>query len=136
MALRDDLIPVVDEVRRTVIDQAVGLRLHAVSVRRRAWSGGELGRGTAANVDTVLDPVPKVNQPEPRLKAAEPGKYEEGDVVVDRISLTYTPEQLGQGAPGSAEVFWLIDGEAYRLVALEERYLQWRAHLRRMRNRA
>jgi hypothetical protein len=63
------------------------------------------------------------------------GAYEEGDLTVERLSLTYTAAQLGERPSAASEVVWLISGEAYRLVALTEGYLQWSAYLRRMRQR-
>lgn len=161
--LREDLIPVVDSIRREIVDQAAGLRLHAVAVRRRTWSGGEAGLGTATDEDLILDPVPKVLPPEPKVKAAEPGKYEDGDRIVSKVSLEYTRDQLDGGAMGAGtELFWLIgrqtrpedgwldgsawlDGEhlgpeghgteAYRVLSVEEGFLGWTVHLRRMRRR-
>lgn len=136
MSIRDDLIPLVDELREDVIDGVAGLRIHTVVVRSRSWSGGAPGSGTATDTDVTLAPVPKVHEPEPRLRLAAPGKYEDGDRVVDRISLTYTRAQLDGGAVGAdSELLWLVDGEPYRVISVEERYLEWRVHLRRMRAR-
>ena len=134
--LRDDLIPIVDELRREVVDGIAGLRISTVSIRRRSWSGGRLGTGTPTDADLVLDPVPRVGSPTPHDRSSEAGKYEEGDLVADRISLTYTEDQLSGGLSASQELFWLIDGEAYRVISVEERYLQWRVQLGRMRNRS
>lgn len=134
MSLRDDLIPLVDEVRGDIVDGVAGLRLHTVVVRTRTWSGGERGRGTATDVDVTLDPKPKVLDPSPRWRAAEPGRFEDGDRVVDKVSATYTRAQLDGGTLASnAEVLWLIDGDPYRVVSVDEHYLAWRVQLRRMR---
>lgn len=162
--LREDLIPVVDSIRREIVDQAAGLRLEAVVVRRRTWSGGQPGLGTATDEDVVLDPVPKVRPPEPRLRSREPGKFEDGDLVVDKVSLTHTRDVLDGGTlPIGTELYWLIGkqvrpedgwldgsawadseylgpelgvaGEPYRVVSLDEGFLGWTVHLRRMRRR-
>lgn len=137
MALRDDLVTLVDEVRDQVIDQEVGLRLFTVQTRLRTWSGAEVGRGTATDTDTDIDPKPKVQSPSPRLVAAAPGKFEEGDRLVSRISATYTEDDLTGGTLAAKHEFcWLIDGDPYRVVGKpEKRYLEWRMHLRRMRDR-
>lgn len=137
MALRDELISLVDQVRDEVIDGEVGLRLHAVVVRRRTWSGGEPGRGTPSDVDVVLTPKPKVSNPPPRLVMAEGGKYRDGDRIVSRISATYTAGELSGGTVGADEQFyWLIDGVPYTVVGEpEERYLGWRVQLRAGRDR-
>ncbi len=136
MALRDDLIPILDDIRRDVIDTAVGLRLDDVVVRRRVWSGRSLGQGTATDTDTELDPRPKVHDPPPKARYTEPGRYDEGDRVVDKISLTYTRAQLDGGTlAANEEFYWLVNDLAYRVISVEDEYLGWRVHLRKMRER-
>jgi hypothetical protein len=132
MALRDDLIPIVDTIREQVIDVAVGLRLHTVKTRLRVWSGGELGRGTATNTDTTLDPKPKVNLITPRLVQASGGKYLDGDRVVEKISATYTEAQLDGGTVATGrEFYWLIDDEPYEVVSKPRKgFLGWSIVLR------
>lgn len=137
MGLRDDLIGVVDEVRGDVIDTEAGLRLFAVKTRTRTWSGGEVGRGTAIDVETPLTPKPRVRAPAPHHVLAAPGRYEDGDRIVDRISATYTEAELDGGTLTTAkEFYWLIDSEPYRVIGKpEKRYLEWRVQLRRMLGR-
>lgn len=134
--IREELIPIVDELRREVVDGIAGLRLDTVVVRRRSWPGGRKGIGNPVDSDLVLDPKPKINPPKPNLRMAEPGKFEEGDLVASRISLEYTEAQLSAGLSGGQELFWLVSGEAYQVMGVEERYLEWRVHLRRMQNRS
>lgn len=134
MSIRDDLIPLVDELREQVIDGVAGLRIHTVATNAVQWMGGAPGRGLAVVTEVLLEPKPRVREPEPRLRQAAPGKYEDGDRIVDRVSLTYTQAELDGGAlDADHEFYWTIDGDRYRVIAVEERYLQWRVHLRRMR---
>lgn len=134
MTLRDDLIPVVDGTRTLV--SSLGLRLVVVKTVTRTWSGGAPGRGTATDVEVTLTPAPKVRPPSPHQVETAQGRYEEGDQLVTKISATYTEAQLDGGSIGAAvEFFWTLDGEPYRLVGLEELPFEWRAQLRRMRNR-
>lgn len=133
MAIRDDLIDLVDGLRRDVVDEAFGLRLDTVAIRTVEWTGTEIGSGTKAVTDVTLDPVPKVSRPSPKLRASEPGKYEDGDVIVDKISATYTRTQLA--GSGQVETIWLLNGEPYTVEGIDELYLAWRVHLRRARNR-
>ncbi len=137
MALRDDLVGLVDEVRDQVIDQEVGMRLRTVATRRRTWSGGQPGSGTPTDTDTPLSPTPKVSEPPARLVAAAPGRYQDGDLLVTRISATYTEADLTGGSLGAGEEFyWLVDGEPYQVVGRpEQRYLEWRVQLRRKQGR-
>lgn len=135
MTLRDDLIPVVDEARGMVAE--LGLRLHTVVVRVRTWDGGVPGRGMSTNVDTTLEPTPRVRPPSVRRRVAEPGRYEDGDQTVDRISATYTAAEL-DGSPLAAgqECLWLIDGEPHRVVGKpDERLFGWEVQLRRAQGR-
>jgi len=132
VTFRDDLQPDVDDARG-IIDE-FGLRPFTVVVRTRTWDGGRPGIRNSTDVDLTLSPVPRVRDPSPRLVFAAPGKYEDGDRIVDRISRSYTLEQLTGGALAAGqEVFWLIDGEPYRVVEVPlERNFEWMVHLRRM----
>lgn len=58
MALRDDLLPVVDFGRQ--LAQDLGLRTSRVYVRTITWTGNEVGFGTSSVVDVELLPRPKV----------------------------------------------------------------------------
>jgi len=131
-SLRDDLIPLIDEVRRDIVDGEVGLRLYSFSRRIRTWSGASVGEGYSTDVDTVFDPVPKVMPPTPRLVYSMVGVYRDGDRVVRKISATETLSDLaGLGLYPNQELIYLVDGLPYGLVREpEKRYLEWRLHLR------
>jgi len=135
VAFRDDMVAIADAGRGIAED--LGLRLKTVVVRTRTWDGGEVGRGSASDSDLTLDPVPKARPPSPRELATPGGVYEDGDRVVDKISATYTEAQLsGRPIAADTEVYWLVDGDPYRLVREPpEGFLGWKVHLRRMRNR-
>ena len=139
MALRDDLIPFVDEIRDEVVDDCAGLRLHTFSVVKRTWSGARLGLGTVTEETLVLDPVPKLMGPESQMWMAEAGLHERGDLAVRKISATYTKEQLADytDTPLAANVehYWLVDGQPFDVVSTEKRAFEWRVQLRRMRER-
>jgi hypothetical protein len=130
--LRDDLEPVVDELRGLAND--LGFRPYTVTVRTRTWSGGAVGRGSATVSDRVLSPVPKVQDVPARLVVGPGGKYETGDRIVRKVSRSYTLSQLGASALNAGvEVEWLIDSDRYRLVSEpEKRSLEWVVHLRRI----
>ncbi len=134
---RDDFIQLADDCRRDLSVEEFGTRLFSVVIRTRTWDGGEVGRGTPTDVDFVPDPVPRVRDPSPRELLGAQGRYEDGDRVADRISATYTEAQLDGGAiaPGS-EVYWLIDGEPWRVMRKPlVKYLQWHVQLRAMQGR-
>lgn len=136
MGFRDDMIELADDLRRQLVVEAFELRLDSVVVRVQAYTGSEIGRGDPYTVsDLVLDPVPKVSRPSPRLQAAAPGKYLDGDVLVSKISATYTEAQLGMGPQERGrEAIWLINDLPYTLVSLDKHYIEWKAHLRKKRD--
>jgi hypothetical protein len=116
--VRDRVLAKIDKGRQVV--DALGLRRFSVAIRRRTWSGGALGLGTATNVDVVLSPKPRCRQPSARDVASSGGTFEEGDYIIDRITPAYTvggtggytPDQL-QIVPASAaeEVLILVTGD-------------------------
>lgn len=132
MTLRDDLQPCVDSAR-SIVDE-LGLRPHVVIIRTRTWSGGRPGSGTVTTADVTIDPAPRVRGVSPRLVHAAPGKYEDGDRLVDKISRAYTEAQLaGTGLTAAQERWVLIDGDAYRIIGEpEERNFEWRLQVRRI----
>lgn len=141
MALRDNLIPVVDSARQIVAD--LGFRRVEVVVRSIAGADDGLAAlasdaddGTAT--DLTLDPPPRVSDwvvrgPDPA------GLYQEGDQLVTRISATYTEAELN---PGGNSV-WLLDDVEHALIKLlpqsrpgSKVFLGWSAVVRPMRRRA
>lgn len=63
MGLRDDLLPVIDEIRQLIGDVSqLQLRQSRVWIRRGEWDGGEIHLGSLTNADTEILPRPKVEQ--------------------------------------------------------------------------
>ena len=132
MSIRDDLIPVVDEIRGSVVDEVAGLRLHTVVVRVRTWSGGRPGLGTATDVDVELAPKPRVRPVPERWINGEGGRYQAGDRTVDRISATYDRADLKPTADTDEQVLYLVDGVEHEIVSgPEEGFLGWQLVVRR-----
>lgn len=127
MSLADDLVRVVDSSRQLIQD--LGFRVRVVKVRTITRAGAGLAAlGADTNSDLTLSPRPQVRNIPDRTSTAA-GLSEEGDLFVKRISKTYTRSQLD---PVGNSV-WLIDDDAYRVVGIEERPLEWIAHVRRTR---
>lgn len=138
MGFRDDMIALADEMRGLAAGECFERRLHTVIVRTRTWAGGSLGVGAPTDSDLTLDPVPQMLRPEPFLRHNEGGAYADGDILLRKISRTYTAAQLGWEVDlvAGVEMYWIVDGnEPFHLISLEDRYTQWRAHLRRKRGR-
>jgi hypothetical protein len=135
VSLRDDLIPVVDDGRQLAAD--LGFRVRSVSTRLRVWSGGAAGRGTAEDTDAEILPPPKVREPPARLVSETGGRFEEGDVIVSKISATYEESDLTGGALATgSEWFVLIDDRPYRVVgAPTQKPFGWELLCRRITGR-
>lgn len=131
MTLRDDMVALVDTVRSTIIED-LGLRLHTVKTRLRQWSGDDKGLGSSTDTVVVLAPVPKV-QPAPALTSSEAGRRELGEIVVEKISATYTEEELlPRGLSRSQDFCWLVDDLEYEVAAKPKLgFLGWTVTLRR-----
>lgn len=132
--LREAMLRTADVVRGLTAPAIWDYRTVKVTVKRRVWSGGEAGAGTA--VDTVLTDLPqalRITSLSEREIAGSGGRYETGDVKVGPITPTYsnvggysggfTPPQLDP-APGTAatgtEIIYFLSGTMageYRLLS-------------------
>jgi hypothetical protein len=129
VALRDELLASVDGARQLVDD--LGLRTHRVTLRRRTWSGAQVGEGTYTDLDRPLRPTPKIAKPRPGLSAPAAQTPIWLVRVVSKISATYALEDLtgGELAPNEQHL-WLLDGEVFWLTdPPEQRNFEWRAKL-------
>lgn len=141
-ALRDDLLGCIDEAR-SIIDDC-NLRRHDMTVRTRTWVGPQLGQGTVVETDLVIEPRPRLRLPENRQWANQGGTYEQGDLLIEKVSATYTRAQLGDPEfypDKNVEVNWVITErgdtreELYDVISTESKNFEWRVHLRRRRSR-
>ena len=131
MSLRSDLIPVVDDARALVA--GLGLRRYTVIVRTRVWSGGKIGSGDATDTDLEVTPAPKVERLPVRLVASSGGIYEEGDLLVSKISASYVEADLVAAPTGGTEILWILNGESFRAVTRPEtKNFEWKVVVRRL----
>lgn len=137
MTLRDDLVPVIDDLRGMIGD--LGLRRYIVQTVRRTFSGAEVGRSLVGyppiDVTTTITPAPKVADDPLRFVASPGGESKDGAKVVKGISVaTYTRAALDGGeVAANEEWFWLLNGEKYAVEGVpEERNFGWTVRLRRM----
>lgn len=134
--LRDDLLSVIDDARSVVDD--LGLRRRDVEVVTRTRTGTGLSK-TWSDAVLTLSPRPKVSTVSERQAQAD-AMLNVGDIVVSKISGTYTRAQLDPAATATTEAFWRItdresdtDGQAdYRIVKIEQRSFGWTVVLRSM----
>ena len=99
MALRDDLLPVVDSLRGLAGE--FGFRpFTAVTLRTRTWSGGRPGAGAAADATLALtaggQPA-KVRRLSTREVHGSAGRYTEGDLLVGPLTPAFTRPDLTTG---------------------------------------
>lgn len=119
MTFRTDLIPCIDDARQCIED--LDLRPHLVVIRTRTWDGPQRGEGTKSDSDFTISPRPKVSYPSPRLIAARPGKFEQGDRVVTKITRTLAESVMDDKTLTSVqERFLLINGDPFRVVGRVE----------------
>ena len=118
MALRDDLLPVFDDVRQLIQD--FGLRQSRVWVRQRAYSAGEQHLGDITNTDVEITPRPKVEEMDPTtLKVSR--------ITPDYGTGGYTTADLMPAQAAGTERYFLVqvgtDGPKipYRCIAIDER---------------
>ncbi len=132
MTFASDLIECVDAGRRIVDD--LGLRPYLVRTQKRTWSGPEKGEGTFSDVLVTFDPQPRVSEPSPRRVYDAPGRYEDGDRILKKLSATLTIATDLDPDLGKLEEFWyLIDDQAYRVARVVELHNFERVvHLRRI----
>lgn len=120
-----------DKARAKLAAHRLGGRERTVAIRTIAETGGNPALGIAparTATDTALEPRPVVRDGGFKLiqyAEAHGGRLEDGDVLVDAISRSYTEEQLR-----SADA-WLVDGVEYSLIRLARKPTEWEAFLRR-----
>jgi hypothetical protein len=95
--LRDDLLPVINELR--ALPNQFGIRRYTTTIRTRTWSGTYSGEGTPTDVDVVLTPVPRVDVISTDEVASSGGTYREGDFRITAITPAFvaTPSSGGSG---------------------------------------
>ncbi|MFO0610793.1 MAG: hypothetical protein U0324_46960 [Polyangiales bacterium] len=140
MSLRDDLLPVLNELRG--LADEFGLRTIAVTVRERVYSlpPGTVGATVTATNDTALTPAPAV-RPAREHRAdeaivdgpyadatAQPRtlRYEVGPITPAHVGGGYSAAQLMPGDSETRRVTLVLsggqhgEGEEYRVVRLDD----------------
>lgn len=117
MALRDDLLPVVEAARGIADD--LGIRTTRVYIVRRDWSSGDARTGEATDTRTEITPRPKV---------VEQGQ---GTVTVGPITPSHSTGGFAPAAllpaddEGAEHLFELVgpsgEAELYRLAGVDSR---------------
>jgi len=100
--LVDRLQPLADRMRQ--LEDRFGLRQFDVYRVHRRWTGVERGDGNVVVLlDNLLDPRPLVsapnNQGAPHYELAPGSKLDEGEILLEQVSLTYTEAELTGPAP-------------------------------------
>jgi len=88
------LVPVADQIRD--LSTKVGLRPYQVRRVWTIWSGGRRGVGVETLLrEELVEPTPKLGALDALTEQVVPvGVDEQGDLVLDKISGTYTEEDL------------------------------------------
>lgn len=94
--LIDKLISKVDTVRQKAANK-FGLPAHNMYRVMRTWSGGEIGSGTATDVETLITPTPHIEF-SGGLRLEHHGLTDKRKMKAKEVSLTFT-ENFLQGTP-------------------------------------
>lgn len=98
LTLRDKLLPTIDRLRE--LPDAFGLRRYTVTLRRRRWASGVVGRDEKYSwVDVAITPKPRVRLLSTEEVASSGGTFTNGDMRVDKITPKYLVPFLGGYAP-------------------------------------
>lgn len=91
---------------RDLIDDLGGIaqRQYRVIIRRRAWSGGVPGQGTATVTDLEILPRPRVRSLSPKEVAESGGTYQDNDFMIDRITPPFTATTSGGYTPARLNI--------------------------------
>ena len=131
MTCRDAIAAALDAARTCAADFSSEYR--TVEVVVRTWSGSEPGLGTVTEEATTLVPKPRVQNRGPAYSATSAGRREMGQRRVSGVSLTYAKTDLAPAVAENQEVFYRIDGEAYRLSSVPvDETTGWTFYLDRM----
>lgn len=118
MSLRDDLLPVFDEVRGAIADTTgLGMRQHRLFIVTRSWSG-EMGASGSTYVDDELEitPRPKMRDITSADQVDSAGRFATQTILAYKITPSYsgggwTPEQLRPpNETQNVEVFARVEG--------------------------
>lgn len=109
--LVDSLVESVVDGLRESLYPAMGVRQYSVTLVRRAWSGGQVGEGTARTVsETLMSPPPLVTLGSPRTRLEPVGRMETGRATLTEVSLTFTEAELtGRPLSPGEEFYYRIE---------------------------
>jgi hypothetical protein len=91
--LIDSLLSIVDTLRGE-LHPAFGARQFNVSTVIRTWGEGNIGEGPYTDVETLLDPQPRVMPYQTDFRLEPCGLDEAGLIQLSEISLTYSEAEL------------------------------------------
>lgn len=107
--LTDDLVPLADQLRG--LYEVLGARPYRAFVVRRTWSGARVGEGTPTDVSTEILPRPAVLTAGLHGELRPAGIEEEGEIVLQEISLTWTePELFSPSLAANAQHLIRLEG--------------------------
>jgi hypothetical protein len=93
--LIDDLVPDVIDGLRSELHPEFGVRAYRVFTVLRTWSGKTTGEGSVAEVETELDPQPRVQRWDGyKFELATCGLDDLGEIKLTEVSLTCTHKDL------------------------------------------
>ncbi len=126
MSFRTAILAQVDAIRAIAGPTGFDIRLNALTIRTRTWSGSRIADGTATDVDLVLPARYPIRYLSSQELFSSGGLYESGDILVDHITPSsgsgagYTAAQLRPVvSTDNVEILYVIVGShagIYRLL--------------------
>jgi hypothetical protein len=116
MTLRSQVLEKVLQKTRPLLAD-LGLRQNSLSLVVRSWTGKPGATGSAATDSEAVEifPIPRIRQLSSREVASSGGRYQDGDLRVDRLSPKhpgggYDPEDLRPSVGQNQEIVYLVTG--------------------------
>lgn len=112
--LVDSLVTDVIDGLRSDLHPQFGVRAYRLFTVKRTWTGRTQGEGTYSDVETELDPQPKIAIWDGLEYRLEPcGLDVEGELRATEVSLSYTQDELDGGTLATNEQWLLKITEAH-----------------------
>ncbi len=114
---------------------ALGVDICDVSLVKRYWDEGEVGRGIAKDYEYPIAPNPSIREYNHDIRLTDGGAIKKGDILIKGISRKrYENECDIDGSvenPGE-EIFYKICDKLYQVISVSKKLATWEVMVRRL----
>jgi hypothetical protein len=117
VSFRQVVLAALANIRPILGPTGLDIRVTAVTVRTRTWTGGRRGLGSAVDVDLPIVPRPRVRKATLREVASSGGRISIDDVIVDHVQpavngVGFTRAQIApEPTTDGVEIIYVLVGE-------------------------